>query len=212
MKTEDLIRAIAADTGRRRVPLRRSWLMAGALATGVAGLVFLYLLGPRADFGAALHTLRFVFKFLVTLTLAASAFALLGALSRPAGSGGRWSPWLALAPLALAAAVVLELFALPSSEWMTKLVGTNSRVCLTFIPLIGAGPLALCLVFLRHGAPTRPALAGAAAGLAAGGLAAFFYAAHCPDDSPLFVATWYTIAILMLTGIGALLAPRIARW
>jgi hypothetical protein len=65
---------------------------------------------------------------------------------------------------------------------------------------------------LRHGAPSRPTLAGAVAGLAAGGLAATFYAAHCTDDSPLFVATWYTIAIAVLTLLGALGASRIARW
>ena len=40
-----------------------------------------------------------------------------------------------------------------------------------------------------YGVPTRPALAGAVAGLLAGGLAASFYAAHCTDDSPLFVTT-----------------------
>ena len=65
---------------------------------------------------------------------------------------------------------------------------------------------------LRHGAPTRPVLAGAVAGLAAGGLAAAFSAAHCTDESPLFVATWYTIAIAMLAALGAMLAPRVARW
>ena len=44
----------------------------------------------------------------------------------------------------------------------------------------------------------------AAAGLLAGGLAATFYAAHCFDDSPLFVVTWYSLAIAGLTVLGAL--------
>ena len=35
---------------------------------------------------------------------------------------------------------------------------------------------------------------GALAGIAAGGIAAFLYAFHCTDDSPLFVTLWYTIA------------------
>ncbi|WP_245520604.1 NrsF family protein, partial [Mesorhizobium sp. M1C.F.Ca.ET.144.01.1.1] len=34
-----------------------------------------------------------------------------------------------------------------------------------FIPLIGIGPLAIFLGMLRYGAPTRPVLAGAVAGL-----------------------------------------------
>jgi hypothetical protein len=88
----------------------------------------------------------------------------------------------------------------------------NSMVCLAYIPLIGIGPLAIFLLALRHGAPTRPALAGAAAGLLAGSIAATFYAAHCTDDSPLFVATWYTIAIAGLAVLGAAGASRFARW
>ena len=65
---------------------------------------------------------------------------------------------------------------------------------------------------LRYGAPTRPVLAGAAAGLLAGGLAATFYAAHCFDDSPLFVAVWYTIAIAVLTILGAIAGRLFIRW
>ena len=65
---------------------------------------------------------------------------------------------------------------------------------------------------MRQGAPTRPALAGALAGLLAGGIAATFYAAHCTDDSPFFVATWYTLAIAVLAGIGALAGGRVLRW
>lgn len=68
------------------------------------------------------------------------------------------------------------------------------------------------LLALRHGAPTSPALAGAVAGLAAGGLAATFYAAHCTDDSPLFVATWYPLAIAMLAAAGAVAGRLAVRW
>ncbi|TIM59065.1 MAG: DUF1109 family protein, partial [Mesorhizobium sp.] len=68
------------------------------------------------------------------------------------------------------------------------------------------------LAVLRYGAPTRPVLAGAVAGLLAGGLAATFYAAHCFDDSPLFVATWYTIAIAILAALGAFGGRLLVRW
>ncbi len=212
MKTDDLIRAMAADTGRSTLPVGKAWLVAGALAILAGGAMFFSMLGPRHNFMESLHTARFIFKFVVTLALAVSAFVLLRALSRPGADIRALMPWLLIAPLLLIAAITLELFAVPESDWMTRLIGANSRLCLTFIPLIGAGPLAIFLLALRHSAPTRPALAGAVAGLLAGGLAAAFYASHCPDDSPLFVATWYTIAILGLTAVGALLAPRIARW
>lgn len=116
------------------------------------------------------------------------------------------------APLLVAVAVVLELFMVPQALWGTRMIGSNMMICMTFIPLIGIGPLAIFLWMLRYGAPTRPVLAGAAAGLLAGGLAATFYAAHCFDDSPLFVATWYTLAIAALALLGALGGRFFVRW
>jgi hypothetical protein len=44
------------------------------------------------------------------------------------------------------------------------------------------------------------------------GLAATLYAAQCTDDSPLFVATWYTIATAMVAAIGALAGSRLLRF
>ena len=69
--------------------------------------------------------------------------------------------------------------------------------------------LVAALVGLRHGAPTRPAVTGAIAGLLASGLAATLYAAHCTDDSPLFVATWYTLAAGLVTAVGALAGRKV---
>ena len=37
---------------------------------------------------------------------------------------------------------------------------------------------------------------------AASGIAATFYAANCTDDAPLFVATWYPLAIAMVVAAG----------
>ena len=116
------------------------------------------------------------------------------------------------APALLAIAVVGELLLLPSETWTAGAIGTNSLICLSYIPLIGIGPLMIFLAALRHGAPTRPALAGAVAGLVSGGIAATFYAAHCTDDFPLFVAIWYTIAVAALTAIGAVGARGLVRW
>ena len=95
---------------------------------------------------------------------------------------------------------------------MMRMVGKNAWNCLTSIPLMSLPLLAAALLGLRHGAPTRPALAGAIAGLLSAGLAATLYASHCTDDSPLFVATWYTIAAALVTAVGALAGPRVLRF
>jgi hypothetical protein len=72
--------------------------------------------------------------------------------------------------------------------------------------------LAASLIGLRHGAPTRPALEGAMAGMVSAGLAATLYASHCTDDSPLFVATWYTLSTALVTALGALVGSRVLRF
>ncbi|WOS65282.1 NrsF family protein [Sinorhizobium fredii] len=212
METDELIKALAADARRSGISMAVAWSGAILAAVAVAGIVFFALLGARSDIAAAAQTFRFLFKFVVTIALAASAFGLLAMLSRPDADARPFMPRLAIAPALLAAGIIAELAVSAPDTWSTKLVGTNSLVCLTFIPLIGIGPLALLLLALRHGAPSQPTLAGAMAGLTAGGVAATFYAAHCTDDSPLFVATWYTIAIAVPTVLGALAAPRFVHW
>lgn len=212
METNDLIKALAADSRRGGLPLGQAWIMALAAAVLVAAGMFFLLLGPRPDAGAALSTVRFVFKFLFTIALAVAAYRLAVAVSRP---GGNWSTALAgivVAPVLLVLSVLLELVAVPSATWAARLVGTNSMVCLTFVPLIGFIPLVVLLLAMRHGAPANATAAGAVSGLLAGGIAATFYAAHCPDDSPLFVAVWYPLAIAILASLGALLGRLFLRW
>jgi hypothetical protein len=212
MDTNDLIRALHADAGSRRVSLSRAWGLAAAIAALCAAAAFFILIGPRPDIAEAAGTVRFLFKFVVTAALAAGALVLVMRMSRPGAPLKGALALIALAPALLAGAVGLEFFAIPPDQWSQRWIGSNSLVCLTFIPLMGIAPLAVFVAALRHGAPTRPGAAGAVAGLLAGGIAATFYAAHCTDDSPFFVATWYPIAIAMLTACGFVLGRRFCRW
>jgi RNA polymerase sigma factor (sigma-70 family) len=58
----------------------------------------------------------------------------------------------------------------------------------------------------------QPAAAGAYAGLLSAGFAATLYASQCIDDSPLFVATWYPLAIGLVAAVGALAGSRCLRF
>lgn len=212
MKTDDLIKALGADTAKKPMPLGATWRLALAAAALLAASVFFPMLGPRPDIDQAMGTMRFDFKFVVTLVLAITALLMLGAMARPGASTRIARLAILAAPALLVVAVPMELMMLPSAEWGTRWIGTNAKICLTSIPLIGLGPLAVFLLALRHAAPTRPTRAGAVAGLLAGGIASTFYAAHCIDDSPLFVATWYTIAIAVLALVGAFAGRLVLRW
>jgi hypothetical protein len=57
-----------------------------------------------------------------------------------------------------------------------------------------------------------PTIAGLAAGLTSGGLAATMYALHCPEWAASFVATWYALGILASGALGAVAGRRVLRW
>lgn len=211
MKTETLIRALAADAARPVVALGP--LMAAALVAGTVGSLDLFagLLRPRPDLAESLRQFDPWTKLMVVGALAATATAALRAVARPLPRPPALK-WLWLAPLLLAVGVIVELLTEPADTWGGLLVGRNSLHCLGLIPLLSAPP-ALCLMLaLRHGAPSRPGLAGAIAGLAGGGWGACLYALSCREDSPLFVATWYALAIGAVTTICWLVGRRWLRW
>ncbi len=212
MDTDHLIRTLAADQDWRTRPAG-AWLAVGLICAGaLSSTIFMMTLRVRPDFAVAMHNPFFDLKFVVTLSLAIPAIIVGLRLARPAAPLG-WRGWLLMLPLVLLAGGIAADLATPQRlSWDARLVGSNSRLCLVAIPGLSLPLLAAALVGLRHGAPTRPALAGAAAGLLAAGLAATLYAAHCPDDSPLFVATWYTLATAAVAALGAIAGARLLRF
>ena len=212
MKTDQLISRLAADTPPPYRCPAVNLVLAAAIACLFAAALMLLTIGPRPDIAAAAGTWRFDFKFVVTLTLAATAFLLLRRAIYPEGLA-RAPLWtIFAAPAVLLAAAALELTLLPSATWGKTIVGSNWWHCLTLVPAFGIVPLAIGLWGIRQGATTRPMLSGFLVGLFAGGVAATFYAANCTDDSPLFVATWYPIGILGLGVVGALAGRTVLRW
>jgi hypothetical protein len=212
METDQLIRSLAADSAHRERSVGLALALALLAAAPVSIAMFFLALGFRPDIRTAMHNPFFDLKFVVTLALAISAIAVSLHLARPEASLRGWG-WLLLLPAGfLALGLGSEMMMPQRLPVMTRLVGSNSKVCLTAIPLLSLPLLAAALTGLRHGAPARPAVAGAIAGLLSAGLAATLYASHCTDDSPMFVATWYTIATALVTAIGALVGSRVLRF
>jgi hypothetical protein len=212
MKTDELIHALAADHAPRGTALE--WRLAGAVLAGfaVAAAFFAVMLGPREDFAEVLGEPRFAFKLLLTLLLAAVSLGLGMRLARPAAGARPWSLALAAVLVVLALAVLIELIVVPPASWPEELIGSNAELCLASIPLLALPILVAMLAMLRRGAPLRPGLAGAVAGLCAGALGAALYATHCIDDSPLFVAAWYSLAVAIVAIVGALAGRALLRW
>src|SRR4051794_37619553 len=116
MRTDELIRALAADSTRPAVPINR--LITVALVAGIAlsAALFLATLHARPDIVAGALTPAFCFKLVVTLALAISAAALLSDAARPLPRI-RHSAVLVLAPVVLVAGVIFELSTVPANDW-----------------------------------------------------------------------------------------------
>ena len=211
MKTDDLINVLSADL-RPRIDISRKIVLAAGAGAVVAAVLFFSVLGLRPDVGSAIDSVRFVFKVLPTLALTCAAFGLVINIVHPGRVQRGWQFLLLVPVVLLAAAVFVELSVVPSSLWEQRMIGSNAVHCLTVIPLLSIIPGTCILMAMRHGAPEKPGPAGAAAALVSAGIAATLYATNCPDDSPLFVATWYPIATLLVAGVGYLAGMRFLRW
>ncbi len=212
MKTDDLIEALVQDAHQPRQSIARRVLAATVFGALVAGTLFAFTLGVRPDIGSAVESWRFNFKVALSAIYMICAWQVSLELARPEIrlSDVVWR--LAFAPVLLAAAVLYELLATPPERWLEQAVGNYASTCLLAIPSLSIVTLAALLVALRAGAPRSPVSAGAAAGVLAGCLSAALYATHCPDDSPLFVAVWYALAVGLVTLTGAFAGRWALRW
>ena len=211
MKTDDLINMLAKDA-RVRLRFGRVFLIALVIGVVISAALLLSTIGIRKNMAEMIETPRVLFKLGITLLLALTATRLAFRIGKP-GVSLRSAALTLILPLAvLIAGIVTELLVVPQADWASRMEGQFSAFCLFFVPALSIAPLAAILYSIREGAPENPGTAGAVAGLAAGGIAAAIYAWHCPDDSPLFLATWYSIGILAATGAGFLLGRKILRW
>ncbi len=213
MQTNDLISLMTAS----HQPVDTGWLRR---ATGIAALatlavtvgLVLITLGPRPDLGRTWITLPVIAKAVFGASVATIALVLFQRSLRPGMKAARLLPMVAIPLLLVAAWALLTLTQAPVEHWSALVFGRYWRACLIAVPLYALCPLVVLLLLARRGAPTDGRLTGACAGLASAGLAAVAYSLHCPDDTAPFLAAWYTLAIAIVTCLGALTFPRLIRW
>lgn len=100
----------------------------------------------------------------------------------------------------------------PADGRVAALLGHSWFSCAPSVLVLSLPPLAAALWAVRGLAPTRPGVAGFAAGLLAGSVGAFGYSLSCPEASAAFVAVWYSLGIVLTGAAGAVLGPRVLRW
>ena len=213
MKTDDLIEMLAAGNGATAAgaPGRR---LAAALGWGALGTLLLMavVLGVRQDLGRMALEPMFWAKLAYTGALAGAALIVVLRLSRPGARAGRAAAALALPLAAMWLLAALALGGAGPSERDALVFGTTWGVCAFNIALISLPLFAALLWAMKGLAPTRLALAGAAAGLLSGAAAALVYSLHCPELGAPFLGIWYPLGMLIPATAGAIIGPRLLRW
>jgi hypothetical protein len=211
MNTDDLIADLAAEPPPPRF---RPAVLAGRIVAAVLLPVALFLaaLGTRADLAHAWANPVVPLKTALPLMLCVLALGALLRLARPEAQARALLRGLAL-PLLVAGGLWIWAFAtLPPAARFAELGLFSLSECLGLIVLLAVLPAAVALRVMRRGAPQRPMLSGALAGLAAGAGAATGYSLFCTQDNPLFFVTWYGVAIAVVTIAAALVGRRLLRW
>ena len=213
MKTDDLIAALAHDVEPAPPHAVARRIGVGIALGAVLSTAILFLwLGVRPDLMPAMATGPFWMKFAYVLSLAALGFGLIDRLARPDGDGAVFAKLIIVPMVVMAALAVYQLAGASGDLRLTMLLGGSYRVCALNIVIVSSPVFVGVIWAMRSLAPTRLALAGAAAGVLAGAVGAFIYAFHCTEVAAPFMSIWYTMGIALVGIVGALLGRSILRW
>ena len=213
MKTDELVALLARDATpvkRGALPMRIGiFSIVGAIAA--FGILVAWL-GIRPDLAEAVTGSTYWMKTLYTFGVGIAGFALVERLSRPGAKGRIGWALAGLFTVAILAIAASQLIATPPEQMRAAFMGSSWDKCPWRILALSLPGLAVILWTMRRFAPTRPALAGAAAGLLAGGIAATVYGLHCQEIAAPFVALWYSLGMILSAIVGSLIGSRLLRW
>lgn len=211
-RTAMVIRSMADEAGteteRRPMRLETALVLASLAALLVTVALVFLCYGLQPDLRATVSGAPFHHKIASMLTLAGGGVLVVTSAGRP----GSTLLWIA----ALLPAVALLCFGAVADQSDYLLLGRSGLSvpgCLGTIILLSLPALVIVMAALRStGVVTRPVLAGAAVGILAGALAAAAYAFVCRNDGGLFIAVWYSAAIIVVAAIGAVAGRRWLIW
>ena len=213
MRTDDLIGMLAAGAApvEPRATQRRYVTAIGWGAFG-STLLMALLLGVRPDLGEAARLPMFWVKLVFPVAVAFVALQAVQRLSRPGAPLGKLPNALAGVLLAIWLLAVLALLNADTAQRPGLVWGQSWLVCPLYIGTLSIPAFVAVLWAMKGLAPTRLVLAGAAAGLLAGGIGAAAYALHCDEMGAPFLAIWYALGILVPAAVGALIGRHVLRW
>jgi hypothetical protein len=212
MRTDDLVALLAGDAGPAKVRAFGPRLLIAALAGAAVSIAILAVSLGFRPLMPAMHSSPFWMKAAYTSLLAAAALIAAVGLARP---GGRMGAAVLLGGVTIAWLAMMaghETMRAAPGEMPRLWMGVSWSVCPFRILALAAPIFAVVIWAMRRAAPTRPALAGAAAGLFAGAVGATVYGLYCQEVTAAFVVAWYSLGLAACAAIGAAIGARLLRW
>jgi hypothetical protein len=209
--TNVVIRRLAREAGMKPstsvISFDTALLLGAALSLASAIMLVFAIVGIPRELATTLHSAAFHHKVSSMLLVACGGIFLVRYAGRP---GARALALLTVLPgLALLTAGAIS----DASEFpFMGLSVISVPSCIAAIVALSLLPLGITMFVLKRGVTTRPSVAGATAGVLAGALGAAAYALVCKNNGGLFVAVWYSMAILITVGIGAVVGRRALAW
>jgi hypothetical protein len=209
--TNVVIRRLAREAGMKPSTSVMSFdtalLLGAALSFASAIMLVFAVVGIPRELATTLHSAAFHHKVSSMLVVACGGIFLVRDAGRP---GARALALLTVLPglALLTAGAISDASGFPFMGLSVKSVPS----CIAAIVALSLLPLGITIFVLKRGVTTRPSVAGATAGVLAGALGAAAYALVCKNNGGLFVAVWYSMAILITVGIGAVVGRRALAW
>lgn len=207
--TEALILQLSSDlppVKRRRV----SRDVAALLVLGAAELALVVATaGPRPDMAHAIGAPSMIWKIgsLAVLAGLCSAVAIRSFVP-PALPSRDLRVVLGLTILAIVAGIT----AIPAVEvgrpLLERLAPAHGLICTGAIVVLSLPLMAMLGVLMRRAAPVSLRRSALAAGLAAATTGALIFTVRCPMNDPLYIVTWYSLGVAIVSAAARWLLPR----
>ena len=213
MKTEHWIDLLASDASPVDTSAHAKRMgLTSAAGTAAAALIAVQSWGLRSFDAQDLSTTMLWVRWAFCLAVIAAAWQAVDRLARPGRSLDGLGLRLALPFGLMLILAAVQLATAQPEDRLDLLMGSTALQCPTNIATVSIPVFIASLWVMRRMAPTRPALAGAASGLLAGGIGALGYTFHCTELAAPFLSVWYVLGMAIPTTLGALIGSRFLRW
>ena len=215
MRTDDLIGALSQDAKIR--PIRPLWVYVALGALALLGWT-LYLqlssgMGVRVNWLHAVADPIVAAKQVLPVLLAIALFPIIRLLRFPETEGSSYliTPAILFA-FAMAVLFFMGWVSTAPSLRQENLMGSSQMKCLITIPIYSWVVTGFMFFALKSSAPVNPARTAFLAALFSSALATVIYAFGCTEDSPLFYALWYSVAMFGASLIAGVVGARYLKW